>query len=102
MQARHFDCYQTSCTAPETTQIIIIKKSRVADLESLLTDPSGFPELFSNGLDRANGVVKPVIIITNDGGPDTNVRYDKTIACHIDLFRKHNLQFENLRFFIFL
>ena len=38
-----------------------------------------------------NSILKPILIITVDGGPDENPRYEKTINCAIDLFRSYNL-----------
>ncbi|CAF0777437.1 unnamed protein product [Didymodactylos carnosus] len=38
-----------------------------------------------------NGDVKPIIIITVDGGPDENPRFPKTLMAAIRKFRKYNL-----------
>lgn len=37
------------------------------------------------------GFVKPVVIITSDGGPDENPRYKKVIGFAIQHFKRHNL-----------
>ena len=39
-----------------------------------------------DGVFKSNGEVKPVMIVTVDGGPDENPRYTKTIECAIDYF----------------
>ena len=38
-----------------------------------------------------NGLHKPIMIITVDGGPDENPRYNKTITCAIDYFCTNKL-----------
>lgn len=37
------------------------------------------------------GLVKPVVIILTDGGPDENPRYDKVIRAAIQHFLCHDL-----------
>ena len=37
------------------------------------------------------GQVKPIVIITVDGGPDENPRFPKTLVAAIRKFRKYNL-----------
>lgn len=39
---------------------------------------------------RFNGHVKPVLILTVDGGPDENPRYEKTVRVMIHHFLKQN------------
>ena len=55
------------------------------DLKKIHTQQEFEPFLFSGG------EAKPIFIITVDGGPDENPRYEKTINCAIDLFRSYNL-----------
>ena len=50
------------------------------DLKKIRSLPEFEPILYSDGN------LKPVLIMTVDGGPDENPRYEKTIACAIDLF----------------
>ena len=50
------------------------------DLKKIRMIPEFEPLLY------CNGIQKPVLIITVDGGPDENPRYEKTIACAVDLF----------------
>jgi len=38
-----------------------------------------------------DGNLKPVVIISVDGGPDENPRYPKTIQAAITLFKKYDL-----------
>ncbi|CAF3483867.1 unnamed protein product [Rotaria sp. Silwood1] len=38
-----------------------------------------------------DGILKPVVIISVDGGPDENPRYPKTIQAATILFKKYNL-----------
>ncbi|CAF4979076.1 unnamed protein product [Rotaria sp. Silwood1] len=38
-----------------------------------------------------DGILKPVVIISVDGGPDENLRYPKTIQAATILFKKYNL-----------
>lgn len=40
---------------------------------------------------KFNGKVKPVFIVTVDGGPDENARYEKTVKVAIHHFVKQNL-----------
>lgn len=40
---------------------------------------------------NADGEVKPVLIISSDGGPDENPRYRKVIAHAVDHFKKYDL-----------
>ncbi|CAF3287984.1 unnamed protein product [Rotaria sp. Silwood2] len=47
-------------------------------------------EFNSAALDSSNNV-KPIVIITVDGGPDENPRFPKTLASSIDIFKTHNL-----------
>ena len=44
-----------------------------------------------NGSFKNNGEVKPVMIVTVDGGPDENPRYTKTTECAIDYFLSQDL-----------
>lgn len=37
------------------------------------------------------GAIKPVFIITVDGGPDESPRYEKVVNCNIEHFKKHDL-----------
>lgn len=46
--------------------------SHAFDLQKLVDDPA-----FQNVLLTGYGVVKPVVIVTSDGGPDENPRYQK-------------------------
>ncbi|KAJ8686037.1 hypothetical protein QAD02_021830 [Eretmocerus hayati] len=46
-------------------------------------------DIFQN-LAELNGCVKPVVIITADGGPDENPRYPKVISWGIELFISEN------------
>ena len=39
----------------------------------------------------SNDLVKPIMIITCDGGPDENPRYQKTISCAIDYSCSYDL-----------
>ena len=41
---------------------------------------------FRDNLHTSSGLSKPVMIITCDGGPDENPRYQKTINASIDIF----------------
>ena len=60
--------------------------SHAQDLDSLLTlEP--FHKFMKNGDDA----VKPVLIISSDGGPDENPRYRKVIAHAIQHFKKYDL-----------
>ena len=47
-------------------------------------------EFNTAALDSSNEV-KPIVIITVDGGPDENPRFPKTLASSIDIFKTHNL-----------
>jgi hypothetical protein len=38
-----------------------------------------------------SGQVKPLVIITVDGGPDENPRFPKTLVANIRKFKKYNL-----------
>lgn len=58
------------------------------DFETLLTLDS-FKDIMKTG----SGEVKPVVIITVDGGPDENPRYPKVIAQAVKKFKDHNLDF---------
>ena len=44
-----------------------------------------------DGSFKNNGEVKPVMIVTVDGGPDENPRYTKTIECTINYFLSQDL-----------
>ena len=55
------------------------------DLKKIRMIPEFEPLLY------CNGIQKPVFIITVDGGPDENPRYEKTIACAEDLFCSSDL-----------
>lgn len=66
-------CSSTTCT-------------HFADFERLLS-----LEIFKNFLKDANDEIKPVIIISTDGGPDENPRFSKVISHAIKIFQKHNL-----------
>lgn len=48
-------------------------------------------DLFHDFIKNKDDEVKPVIIISNDSGPDENPRYRKVIAHSIDHFIKYNL-----------
>lgn len=56
------------------------------DFETLLTLKE-FEELVKT----KEGFIKPVIIVTVDGGPDENPRYQKVISFAINHFKKHDL-----------
>ncbi|KAE8742214.1 hypothetical protein FOCC_FOCC012228 [Frankliniella occidentalis] len=56
-----------------------------SDFEHLLTIPAC--EEFM----KADGVAKPVLMISADGSPDENPRYKKVIQHGIEHFRKHDL-----------
>ncbi|KAK3919263.1 Mitogen-activated protein kinase kinase kinase [Frankliniella fusca] len=55
------------------------------DFEYLLTLPA------CDEFMKVDGVVKPVLMISADGGPDENPRYKKVIQHGIEHFRKHDL-----------
>ena len=38
-----------------------------------------------------SGQVKPIVIVTVDGGPDENPRFPKTLVASIRKFKKYNL-----------
>ena len=46
---------------------------------------------FHDNMYTSNDLVKPIMIITCDGGPDENPRYQKTISCAIDYFCSYDL-----------
>jgi hypothetical protein len=46
---------------------------------------------FKSSLFTEDGVSKPIMIITVDGGPDENPRYEKTIHCAKTYFKEHDL-----------
>ena len=48
-------------------------------------------DAFNEDLFTSDGLSKPVMIITVDGGPDENPRYEKTILCATDYFSTYNL-----------
>ncbi|KAJ8896472.1 hypothetical protein PR048_001816, partial [Dryococelus australis] len=60
--------------------------SHAQDLDTLLT-----LEPFYNFMKNGDGKVKPVLIISSDGGPDENPRYRKVIAHAIEHFKKYDL-----------
>lgn len=47
--------------------------------------------IFEKFMKNAQGMMKPVIVISTDGGPDENPRFSKVIAHAIELFKKNNL-----------
>ncbi|GBP20877.1 hypothetical protein EVAR_80696_1 [Eumeta japonica] len=60
--------------------------SHAQDLDTLLTIES-----FSKFIKNIDSKVKPVLIISSDGGPDENPRYRKVIAHAIDHFKQYDL-----------
>ena len=60
--------------------------SHVADFDVLVS-----LDIFKNVACTNGGLVKPIVIITVDGGPDENPRYPKTLNAAYKLFTKHNL-----------
>ena len=48
-------------------------------------------DIFDDSFDNDAGELKPVMIVTVDGGPDENPRYTKTIECAIDYFNTQGL-----------
>lgn len=60
--------------------------SHAQDLDTLLT-----LEPFLKIMKNEDGKVKPVLIISSDGGPDENPRYRKVIAHAIEHFKKYDL-----------
>ena len=46
---------------------------------------------FHDNMYTSNDLVKPIMIITCDGGSDENPRYQKTISCAIDYICSYNL-----------
>jgi hypothetical protein len=60
--------------------------SHLEDMNRINSLPS-----FQNSLFTTDGLSKPVMIITVDGGPDENPRYEKTICCAKIYFREHDL-----------
>ncbi|GBP08971.1 hypothetical protein EVAR_78332_1 [Eumeta japonica] len=60
--------------------------SHAQDLDTLLTIES-----FSKFIKNIDSKVKPVLIISSDGGPDENPRYRKVIAHTIDHFKQYDL-----------
>ena len=40
---------------------------------------------------RVDGSVKPIVIVTVDGGPDENPRFPKTVDSAVELFKKFNM-----------
>jgi len=61
--------------------------SHASDFHRLLHQ-STFEELLK---DKTTGLVKPVMIVTVDGGPDENPRYEKVITVAIDHFLENDL-----------
>lgn len=60
--------------------------SHAQDLDTLLTIES-----FSKFMKNIDSKVKPVLIISSDGGPDENPRYRKVIAHAIEHFKQYDL-----------
>ena len=60
--------------------------THAADFEALKTVPA-----FQSVMCTDEGLVKPVVIITADGGPDENARFPKTLAAAYRTFRDNNL-----------
>lgn len=60
--------------------------SHAQDLDTLLTIES-----FSKFTKNIDSKVKPVLIISSDGGPDENPRYRKVIAHAIENFKRYDL-----------
>lgn len=60
--------------------------SHAQDLDTLLTIES-----FSKFIKNKDSKVKPVLIISSDGGPDENPRYRKVIAHAIEHFKQYDL-----------
>jgi hypothetical protein len=60
--------------------------SHLQDMNRINSLPS-----FQNSLFTKDGLSKPVMIVTADGGPDENPRYEKTISCAKTYFQEHNL-----------
>lgn len=56
------------------------------DLDNVMTLPE-----FSKLVRREDSTVKPVLIITSDGGPDENPRYEKVQLAAIETFKKFDL-----------
>ncbi|CAF1180029.1 unnamed protein product [Didymodactylos carnosus] len=61
-------------------------QNHALDFERLIS-LSEFQRVCLNG----NGQVKPVVIISVDGGPDENPRFPKTLISAIHTFRKQRL-----------
>lgn len=61
-------------------------ESHAFDLQQLLKH-----ENFTSQVQTLDGMIKPVLILTVDGGPDENPRYQRVICCAVDHFRKFNL-----------
>lgn len=57
-----------------------------SDFERLKTVPA-----FEKFLKDAKGDVKPIVIISTDGGPDENPRFSKVISHAVHKFKKNNL-----------
>lgn len=62
--------------------------SHAVDFEKLTT-LRNFQEIIRD--QKGKGNVKPVIMISSDGGPDENPRYPKVLANAINHFSEHNL-----------
>ena len=60
--------------------------THAADFEALKTVPA-----FQSVMCTDEGVLKPVVIITADGGPDENPRFPKTLAAAYRTFIENNL-----------
>ena len=60
-------------------------EQHLIDMKRVSSLPEFQEDMFTNGLH------KPIMILTVDGGPDENPRYIKTIICAIDYFCSNNL-----------
>ncbi|CAF1269054.1 unnamed protein product, partial [Didymodactylos carnosus] len=60
-------------------------QSHAVDFETLIQ----LPEFEKAAL--TNGLLKPVVMISVDGGPDENPRFPKTVHAATNVFQKHNL-----------
>jgi hypothetical protein len=71
-------------------------RSAKHDLSSADSHATDFDRLvslkeFENVARDETGQVKPIVIVTVDGGPDENPRFPKTLAANIRKFKKFNL-----------
>ena len=64
-----------------------------SNADSHATDFHRFVDLkeFEKVARDETGEVKPIVIITVDGGPDENPRFPKTLVASIKKFQKYNL-----------